>query len=246
MASALSALRVFIEAQGTRLFPQSFAWGIQAKHDTVRIWLCALAVLAFACVLLFATRQSIFLVLEAVIGIHTFYTIAREPPPKPGPSAALEHRLMPGRQVVSGLALAAIHLGIEPMAPPSGFIIEPVAIGFINFMAQLVLGMRSFPVSTKLSFMLIPTAMHGFHPIHNIGLHEFLIIVFGNVTGMLCGHAINSDQQLLLAAVEVAHMNRRADSRLNHVCQGLCGARGCRVSKTRALVTKPPSGHSSD
>jgi hypothetical protein len=207
------------------------ASGFHLKHDTVRSCLSALTAVVFACVALVASRNSLLWAVEMAVGSHAFYAIAKSPPPKPSTSKSLVHCQLPGRQVLGLLALAAIHIGfVEPMAPPSGFIMEPVAIGFINFMCQLMLSMRKFPVSTKLGCVVILHGMHALHPIYGIGTDELLLVFLGQITGMLCGRAINSDQQHLLTTVETAHVNRRADSRLNHVIKGQCGGASALLS----------------
>jgi hypothetical protein len=111
-----------------------------------------------------------------------------------------------------------------------------VAIGLCSFMMQLVLAMRGFPMSIKLCLLAILPGMHTLHPIYGIGMDEAMLVFFGQVTGMLCGHAIHLDQLLLVAAVEVANMNRRADSRLNHVIKGQCGGASALLSGLRRML----------
>lgn len=147
------------------------------------------------------------------------------------------HRLLPGKQVTAALALAATHIFFTPvLLPPSGFIMEPVAIALFNFMAQIILAMRKFPMFTKLVNVVILVGMHVVHPIYGIGMDEPLMCFFGHLFGFLCGLAINSDQQMLLAAVEVAKMNRRADSRLNHVIKGQCGGASAMLSGLQRML----------
>jgi len=237
MASHLSAHAVFIASQGSQLFSQSFTSGLQLEHDTIRSWLAAIAATVLGWVMLCAASDSQLRALEIAIGSHVVYAITFSRPAMPSASTRLVDRLMPGRQVLGCLALAATHIwSIQPMAPPSGFILEPVAIGFVNFICQLLLAMRGFPMSIKLCLLAILPGMHTLHPIYGIGMDEAMLVFFGQVTGMLCGHAIHLDQLLLVAAVEVANMNRRADSRLNHVIKGQCGGASALLSGLRRML----------
>ena len=116
------------------------------------------------------------------------------------------------------------------MPPVVGFIWEPFALGFVGFMIQLILVMRAFPTHVTAAWAILIPTMHFLNPIFGIGTSEAMILAFGEATGFLCGCAISSDQQLLLATLEIANMNRRADSRLNHVIKGQCGGANALLS----------------
>eukprot|EP00967_Tisochrysis_lutea_P061861 scaffold79342_cov29-Tisochrysis_lutea.AAC.1 len=128
-----------------------------------------------------------------------------------------------------GLILIAImHVStIQPLPPPDGFAIEPVMVCLVAFLLQTFFALQRYPLSMRLFFMAVVTSMSACAPLFSIGLvNELVLILGGNIIGLICGLVINSDQRIVDRLLDDISLHRHADSRLNHVLKGqLDGAR---------------------
>jgi len=133
-------------------------------------------------------------------------------------------------QVASLQLIGAYIAQSEPAPPPRGFIAEPVGLSFGTLVAQLVMAMRHYPVFHRILIGTISTLIHCVTPVYSIGWREPALLFLGNGMGILCGLAINADEHQLRAALQVASIHRRADSRLYHVIKGQCGGANALLS----------------
>ena len=116
---------------------------------------------------------------------------------------------------------------IQPLPPPDGFAIEPVMVCLVAFLLQTFFALQRYPLSMRLFFMAVVTSMSACAPLFSIGLvNELVLILGGNIIGLICGLVINSDQRIVDRLLDDISLHRHADSRLNHVLKGqLDGAR---------------------
>jgi len=216
--------------------PLSFSH-LHTKHERIAARLTLLSVLTCMLITLFSFSN-----LQGFLGLtvasNLIFAMVIYQPPEPGLLA-----LFGSYHMVSLLLVISWHCTLlEPTPPPSGFVVEPFAFVCVIFMIQIIAAERNFPLSFKLCFLVVTTSLHMIVPMFSIGPTEPLLVLSGNLAGLVGGYALNSDHQRLLGMLEIAAINRRADSRLNHVIKGQCGGANGFISAILArLDTEPES-----
>ena len=234
-ARRASGARAVLARYLSHFFHSKGEEGLRRKHEVILVQVSAICLLSI-CFCLIIALDSVHSVAPILLGINTALSCILLEPPKPG---LLAH--MKSYQASAFLMLMSWHiLFLEPAPPPTGFTLEPFMIACVVFTGQLMLAIRQYPMSFKLYMLVVTTVLHRFGPVFSIGTSEAILAISGNLLGILCGYAMDSDRQRLLATLQIASINRRADSRLNHVIKGHCGGANGLISALLVELEEEP------
>ena len=176
---------------------------------------------------------------------HSHYPILMGPmlimiflvlPLPPQAARGLANVLTPGPQLIVSCVCAMHHLiHAVPSPPLTEFTMAPVAFGLAVFCATIVAALRGFPFSSTITALGVVLTTHTIKPILGIGWYEPILVIVSSGIGILCGLAVSLEQRSLRHMIDLAESNRRADSRLNHVIKGQCGAASALLSELASM-----------
>lgn len=208
---------------------------LDMKHQSLYVK-CALAkCVTLMYIVIGGVHRSILLLTLFALRMVFIASCVVLPPPKPATS--LQGLICPQLALLAAIAGASLFFEAAPSVPAqTQFTQEPVALCVCALMAQLVMAMRFYPLEHRLITALVFTSMHIVRPIFPIGWREPALLAMGNVTGFLCGLAINYDQHKLRSMIKLVAVHKRADSRLNRAVKG-------QYDRAAHLLNKLPELH---
>eukprot|EP00967_Tisochrysis_lutea_P063775 scaffold82379_cov30-Tisochrysis_lutea.AAC.4 len=208
--------------------PPAISWLLSLTNTagsltSLHISLISFVVLLMAVAFVFYADDILAFIGLLLCAFVIFTVVVLEPKSSSAPPYSIRW-FLPGPQVISVIPFCLYYVAYIPVRPPpTGFTLEPMACALGFFIGQIHMGARGLPMTTRLFIGGATTLMHSVNPIWSIGFRGPLVIFVGHLTGLICGAAIKMDAKVMRYMVEVAEMNRRADSRLNHVIKGQCG-----------------------